>query len=60
MVKHYSAYCFAWSAAGPLYGLSELAGCMHPNSVVEVIFLPHVAMAVSKQHHYVIERSQYL
>ena len=27
----------------------------NPESVVEVILLPHVAMVVSKQHHYVIE-----
>ena len=52
VVKHYSAYCFAWSAVGPLYGL---AGCMNPECVVEVILLPHVAMVVSKQHHYVVE-----
>ena len=52
MVKHYSAYCFGRSAVGPLYGL---AGCMNPKCVVEVILLPHVAMVVSKQHHYVVE-----
>ena len=55
MGKHYSAYCFAWPAIGPLYDLSELAGCMNPKSVMEVILLPHVAMVVSKQHNYVIE-----
>ena len=42
MGKYYSAYCFAWSAIGPLYGLSELAGCMNPKSVVEVTLLPRV------------------
>ena len=51
----HSAYCFAWPAIGPLYDLSELAGCMNPKSVMEVILLPHVAMVVSKQHNYVIE-----
>ena len=56
MGNHYSTDCFAWSAIGPLYGLSELAGCMNPKSVVEVILFPHVAMVVSKQHHYVIEK----
>ena len=55
MGKHYSAYCFAWSAIRPLYGLSELAGCMNPKSVMEVIPLPHVALVVSKQHHCVTE-----
>ena len=55
MGKHYSAYCFAWSAICPLYGLSELAGCMNRKSVVEVVLLHHVAMVVSKQHHYVTE-----
>ena len=55
MVKHYSFYsanCCAWSAVGPLYGL---AGCMNPKSALEVMLLPHVAMVVSKQHHYVVE-----
>ena len=56
MGKHYSTDCFARSAIGPLYGLSELAGCMNPESVVEAILFPHVAMVVSKQHHYVIEK----
>ena len=28
---------------------------MNPKSVVEVILLPHIAMLVSKQHHYVTE-----
>ena len=55
MGKHYSAYCFAWPAIDPLYDLSELPGYMNPKSVVEVILVPHVAMVVSKQHHYVIE-----
>ena len=36
-------------------GLSELAGCVNPKSVVEVILPPHVAMVVSKQHHHIIE-----
>ena len=39
MGKHYSAYCFARSATRPLYGLSELAGCMNRKSVMEVILL---------------------
>ena len=55
MGKCYSAYCFALSAIGPLYGLSELAGCMNPKSVVEVTLLPHVAMVVSKQQYDVTE-----
>ena len=55
MGKHYSAYCFAWPAICPLYDLSELACYMSPKSVVEVILLPHVAMVLSKQHHYVIK-----
>ena len=55
MEKHYSPHCFAWSAAGPLYDLSELAGCMNPRFVVEVELLPHVAMVLSKQHHYVVK-----
>ena len=49
------AHCFAWSAIRPLYGLSELAGCMNRKSVMEVILLPHVAMVVSKQHQDVTE-----
>ena len=55
MEKNYSAYWFAWSAIDPLYGLSELAGCMNRKPVVEVILLSHVAMVVSKQHHDVTE-----
>ena len=39
----------------PLHGLSELAGCINRKSVMEVIPLPHVAMVVSKQQHYITE-----
>ena len=39
MGKHYSACCFTWSAIRPLYGLSELAGRMNRNSVMEVTLL---------------------
>lgn len=31
MAKHYSAYGFASSAIGPLYGIFKLAGCFNPN-----------------------------
>ena len=53
MGKHYSAYCSAWSAIRPLYGLSEIAGCTNRKSVMEVILLresgvlPHVATVAS-------------
>ena len=33
---------------------------MNPESVMEVILLPHVAMVVSKQHHYAIETANNL